>query len=134
MDACNYYHADAHILLLWMPVILAHADALKLLPWMPAILAHADARTCYHGCLQILLTQEVILLTQFIGSSWLAVTTSYFLTSIRCWTCFPAPTIFGIQGSLRCVISCLISWESQLIFTQVGAAIGAGTPSGAPPK
>ncbi|OAX34141.1 hypothetical protein K503DRAFT_774870 [Rhizopogon vinicolor AM-OR11-026] len=51
---------------------------------------------CYHGCLQILLTQkEVILLTHFIGSSRIAITTSCFLTSMRRWTCFPAPTIWG---------------------------------------
>src|SRR5882757_2554382 len=43
MDACNHYHADAHIPLPWMPAILPHADAHKLLPWMPAILPHADA-------------------------------------------------------------------------------------------
>ena len=43
MDACNHYHADAHIPLPWMPAILPHADAHKLLSWMPAILPHADA-------------------------------------------------------------------------------------------
>ncbi|OAX31284.1 hypothetical protein K503DRAFT_787936 [Rhizopogon vinicolor AM-OR11-026] len=90
MDACNYYHANAHISLLWMPAILPHADAHKLLPWMPAILPHADAR--------ILLSRMPANLAHAEGGPfWLAVITSYFLTSMRCWACFPAPTILGIR-------------------------------------
>ncbi|OAX38958.1 hypothetical protein K503DRAFT_121032 [Rhizopogon vinicolor AM-OR11-026] len=86
-------------------------------PYLPGLGSHGCLQFfltqmpvfCYHGCLQILLMQkEVILLTQFIGPSF------YFLTSMRCWAYFPAPTILGIRGSLRCAISLLISWESQL--------------------
>ena len=92
-------YADAHKSLPWMPAIPAHADAHKSLPWMPAILARAEGGDFTNS---------------FIGPSWLAVTTSYFFTSMRRWTWFPAPTILGIRGSLCCVISLLISWESQL--------------------
>jgi hypothetical protein len=66
----------------------ATTDAHILLPWMPVFY--------YHGCLRVLLTQkEVISLTHFIGPSWSAITTSCFLTSMRCWACFPAPIILG---------------------------------------
>ncbi|KAJ8582985.1 hypothetical protein M405DRAFT_829670, partial [Rhizopogon salebrosus TDB-379] len=62
-----------------------------------------------------------------------STTASRYLTSMRHST---APTILGIRGSLRCVALLLMPWESQLtsaLFTQVGAAIGTGPPSGAPP-
>ncbi|OAX44081.1 hypothetical protein K503DRAFT_765248, partial [Rhizopogon vinicolor AM-OR11-026] len=99
MDACNYYHADAHVPLPWMPAILAHADAHKLLSWMPSNLAHAEGGD----------------FTNPVYRSFLAsCSTSYFLTSTRRWTCLPAPTILGIRGSLHCVVSLLISWELQL--------------------
>src|SRR5882757_8583657 len=95
------YHGCLQFLLTQMPISCYLGCLQFFLMWMPVF--------CYHGCLQILLMQkEVILLTQFIGPSF------YFLTSMRCWAYFPAPTILGIRGSLRCVISLLISWESQL--------------------
>jgi len=115
MDACNHYHADAHIPLPWMPAILPHADAHKLLSWMPAILPHADARILLPRMPAILAHAEGGDFTNSVYRSFLAsCSTSYFLTSTRRWTFLPAPTILGIRGSLRCVVSLLISWESQL--------------------
>ena len=120
---------DAHTPLPWMPICYhgclypATTDARTLLPRMPVLCYHGcpylatmDAHiSCYHGCLQFLLSQkEVTLLTQFIGPFWLVASASRFLTSMRHWACSPVPTILGIRGSLRCITSLLISWESQL--------------------
>ncbi|OAX34766.1 hypothetical protein K503DRAFT_774201 [Rhizopogon vinicolor AM-OR11-026] len=115
MDACNYYHADAHIPLPWMPAILLYADAHKLLPWTPAILPHVDARILLPRMPANPAHTEGGDFTNSVYRSFLAShSTSCFLTSMCRWTCLPAPTILGIRGSLRCVISLLISWESQL--------------------
>jgi hypothetical protein len=55
---------------------------------------------------------------------------SCFLPSMRR---FGAPTILGIRGSLRCVVSLLLSWESQLTSAhshRFGPLSGPGPPSG----
>ncbi|OAX31737.1 hypothetical protein K503DRAFT_54761 [Rhizopogon vinicolor AM-OR11-026] len=101
------YHGCLQFLLTQMPISRYLGCLQFFLMQMPVF--------CYHGCLQILFTQkEVILLTQFIGPSWLAVTTSYSLdalldllpssyyfgdprfTSLCCFT----PNILGIAAHL----------------------------------
>jgi len=111
---------DARTLLPWMPVFRYHGclysattDAHILLPWMPATLALTEGGNSTNSVIgpsRLVATASCFLLPAF----RFPLPASCFLTSMRHWAHSPVPTILGIQGSLRCVISLLISWESQL--------------------
>ncbi|OJA13279.1 hypothetical protein AZE42_05016 [Rhizopogon vesiculosus] len=101
------------IITMQMPISRYHGRLQFLLTQMPI--------SCYLGCLQFFLMRMPANLahaeggdfTNSVYRSFLASrSTSYFLASMRRWTCLPAPTILGTRGSLRCV----------------------GAPLGAPPK